>query len=680
MLLTVVLLTKRWGSLDVWADSLTRQTVWPQLVAERNVEVLLIDEHARDPRRQAAAQEFSHQLGDEIDLTLAYPPDYAEQRYCKIARGNSLALQLARGDYIAFVNDFISIPDNTLERLLQENAKQPNALLTCVCHHAAIPPVEHIADPQGAFTIFKEPFRAVDWNIGPDTPTSWRDPRVDDPEHTLPLYAWEASVAMARTEMLRQAGGWCEDFDLGIGADQVTVTLDVLTKIPNSGVVLLNDVVGYSCNHDVLIPDIARKEAEKRNGKRLGTYVQHARLTRNIPVQMPPESQPTIAFWLPTLGAWSDIDPLHPLAHPLGGRETAVLRIAQEMAALRWHVALYTKTTVPTFYGEGIVWAQADPAYLPSLSRYDVVVAVDDASIFHTVRARLNVLHHQYAAPATPIGRLGRKIDAHMLLSTFQRESLQAADQGVDPDKCVVLSNGLDLARYDDIPLDDAPTIPGRLVWSSSPDRGLHHLLRIWPLLKAQHPHLSLDVYYNVDAMFQAKWLHALPAEMAKQIDEGRTLPGVRYIGAVDQATLARAQRQAELFVYPCDCITPTETYCITALEAAAARVPMLLSTADCLPEVYGKIAYFGALPIQDEAWMQAINRLLTEPALRSANIDAARAFAEEHTWAKVAALWSTFLTLRLKVPTGSEEAIALAENISAGIAPLVSPVPAVVG
>jgi len=274
------------------------------------------------------------------------------------------------------------------------------------------------------------------------------------------------------------------------------------------------------------------------------------------------------------------------------------------------------------------------------------------------------VFHSQFAAPAAPIGRLDRKIDAYVLLTYYQQQSMRERDPAMDADKCVLIGNGVDLARYD----QPVEKVPGRFIYSSSPDRGLHHLLRMWPILKAKHPHITLRIFYPMDALMDARWQHWLPSEWARVIDEGRSLEGVEYVGAVDQATLAREQLAAELMVYPCDPAANCETFCITALECAAARTPMLLGASDCLPDVYGQVAYFGDVPILDSAWIDAISSLIEDSELRQRNIEKARAFAEEHTWSRVGDAWHFFLSERLKLGGDRAQAVELVENVSNGL------------
>lgn len=382
---------------------------------------------------------------------------------------------------------------------------------------------------------------------------------------------------------------------------------------------------------------------------------------RKVPTRLVPD-EPRIAFYLPDIGAWKPIDPADPFAGALGGRETATVRLAQELNRLGWRVSVFTVLKDQKAFDQGgIAWwpASQKAMTMQMLGQKDVVVSVEHPEIFRTVRAPLNILHEQCAH--LPVRELDAKIDNYFLISLFQQWSLRKYDPQIDADKCVVFGNGIDLGRFDN---EDIARVPGRLVYSSSPDRGLHHLLRMWPALKARHPHLSLRVFYDIKQIEFWHWTMEMRADWCRIIDQGRNLPGVDYVGPVDQVTLAREQKMAELFVYPCDPSKETETFAITCLECAAAGTPMLLSKADCLPEVYGKVAFFLDVPIVDQQWLDGVTNLLEHPDTAQTFVPAARALAERQTWASIASRWNTFLRKRLGI-TDREAATVLAEDTS---------------
>jgi len=94
---------------------------------------------------------------------------------------------------------------------------------------------------------------------------------------------------------------------------------------------------------------------------------------------------------------------------------------------------------------------------------------------------------------------------------------------------------------------------PKKLIYSSSPDRGLIYLLKMWPEIIKAVPDALLDVYYGFD-VFDAihkgnpgrmKW-KSMIIDMMKQ-------PGITYHGRVGHKELEQAMMGAGILSYPTD-------------------------------------------------------------------------------------------------------------------------------
>jgi len=135
----------------------------------------------------------------------------------------------------------------------------------------------------------------------------------------------------------------------------------------------------------------------------------------------------------------------------------------------------------------------------------------------------------------------------------------------VDKSDIYIQGNGLDISRYETA--DQVEKDPYRLIYSSSPDRGLIHLLRMVPRWREEFPELTLHVFYGFDNWKKAVKHRNNPSEMAhmEEVERGLKQPGVHYHGRISQKQLADEQMKSSLWVYPTEF---TETYCITANEA----------------------------------------------------------------------------------------------------------------
>jgi glycosyltransferase involved in cell wall biosynthesis len=687
MKVTILNITRRTGGFDVLEDNLKRQTILPDLIASNDVELLCVDE-ITGRKRDRAFSMLCKEVG-LLNWRHIYPPDYDPPRWGKLCRANNTGLKNAHGDYIFFLNDYLWIPDNCLEKMLKASEETPFPLLiTCPNDRTNVPPKSVCRDlsRNTEYSIYASKFSGRLWNF-PNVECWYTDARVRESSeadyHRNPI-EWEACVAMAPTKLLRDAGGWNEELDYGYAQDNIDVANRALILDQSARVYLMREMYTVSISHQQYWDDPAdMAEACERNRRKVEPTLEIIQKLRKIqglpalpfteglddgngwhPVRSaaavfdPNWQEPivvksktmSIIFWMPDIGSWQPINPLTPFANALGGRETACVRLAQELAKLGCTVGVVTKTTASTtIQYEEIDWIPVDGFNKRFIADYDVLVSMENADIFRRVRAReLNILHYQCTYPQTPVGDLDKHIDHYFLISRYQQFTLRSQDPMINPDKCVVFGNGVDLERYDSL---NVKKKPGRMVWSSAPDRGLMHILRWWPRLKAEFPELNLRVFYDIEKNLGPwAWTMQLQAEWYHQCREGVLQPGIQYMGPVDQKLLARFQKESEVFLYPCDPSAPTETFCITALENAAAGVPMILSTADCLQEIYGgkrDCAWFLPVPIMDSDWIGAFSELYRDKDRLHQNDASARSVAEMFTWKNIAKSWYEFLKTR---------------------------------
>jgi len=120
------------------------------------------------------------------------------------------------------------------------------------------------------------------------------------------------------------------------------------------------------------------------------------------------------------------------------------------------------------------------------------------------------------------------------------------------------IDNAIDLEDYSNL---NYPTkIKGRIIWSSSPDRGLDLILSNWDKWKELRPDLSLTI---CSPPYSSDWFN----------HDISQLKDVEWLGALNPTDLKIEQFKAEYWIYVSDYL---ETYCITALEMMAAKVKIL--------------------------------------------------------------------------------------------------------
>jgi len=328
----------------------------------------------------------------------------------------------------------------------------------------------------------------------------------------------------------------------------------------------------------------------------------------------------------------------------IGGGETAMISMARELAARGHHVTVFHDVARPGTY--------EDVDYLPTKLYPDLVTALGcdvlvswDSSLAlrYADRAKVHVMAFQLND--AHIGVFDHAVDLYFHPSNWHAERFHQLYPEIDTKKQRArFTNAVDLMRY----TQGVVREPHRVIYSSSPDRGLHHLLRMWPTIVEAVPDATLHVFYDT-----AKWLATTfdleakgypmhTADRAHLIDAAQKAPtpSIVWHGGVGQWQLAREQLASGLMVYPCDPVQPTEGFSMSCLEGVAAGCTLITSTADALPELWASApdAQLLPLPVDDGVWSEAIIRELLANNTKDFSVQ----HPLEYTWPALATFWET--------------------------------------
>jgi glycosyltransferase involved in cell wall biosynthesis len=153
------------------------------------------------------------------------------------------------------------------------------------------------------------------------------------------------------------------------------------------------------------------------------------------------------------------------------------------------------------------------------------------------------------------------------------------------------------------------------------------HLVRAFGSIATCDPELRL-VIAGADGNAKSaveRAISALPAGLARR---------VVLAGRVDEATRAALIRNATVLAYP----SADEGFGFPVLEAMAASVPVVASMVGGLPEVAGDAALLVAVDDDPGELAHALRRIVTDAALRVAQVERGRTRAAEFSWARHAA------------------------------------------
>jgi len=226
-----------------------------------------------------------------------------------------------------------------------------------------------------------------------------------------------------------------------------------------------------------------------------------------------------------------------------------------------------------------------------------------------------------------------------------------------------VLPNGCDPTQY-----EEEHRVPGRVIWASSADRGLHRLLEAWPTIKARVANASLRCFYNFQPAnfdeFETTGPNVHPdlLEIAQRkryiqyaTDRLRDPKwDVQHVGSIGRTRMRMEFEHAMVLGYPCDTIRYTEGFSVTSLEACASGTLPVLTDIDSLGHIYGDAAPMVRLAGKSldaehmSAFTDLVVRGLTDEAWRTEHVAKCKALAAKHAWPVLAERLETILTTAL--------------------------------
>lgn len=314
----------------------------------------------------------------------------------------------------------------------------------------------------------------------------------------------------------------------------------------------------------------------------------------------------------------------------LTGTELAFMRVSEELRKRGHHVHQYL----------------GDNVMRPEWETFDSVLNFNEPNLFVGLKSPRKILYMMLNDFS--FVRPGFDAWVHEYVGVCQQHADYVAKVSATEGRWSVVPLGCDPQLY-----TDGLQVPGRVLWCSSADRGLHWLLQIWPTIRAAVPHATLRVLYHwsydglehVTATTESspgRGYHEHTVEMAQRvrymrhaIDALRPF-GVEHVRSVSRERMVTEWNEASVFAFPCDTIAFSEGFSVSTLEAHASYTVPVITDQDCLGGIY---ADSGAVvvpsPVRDnlDRFADAVI-----DALRTGRADPrCREFALRHTWSSTA-------------------------------------------
>ncbi len=302
---------------------------------------------------------------------------------------------------------------------------------------------------------------------------------------------------------------------------------------------------------------------------------------------------------------------------PLGGSQSALCYLAEELAARGHEVQLINNAALPGV-SRGVICLPLSKANRDVWKQFDVVVLLNSVKPGLSIRpmlgggARLIAwIQHAHDQPAVqPLAReeVRGAFDGFALLSNWQRESFERSFS-LDPQRIRIMRNAIGPAFRNVFPpgadIIAAKTKPPVLAYTSTPFRGLDLLVHSFPAIRKQMTGVTLRVYSSMH-VYQANDEND-EAQYGRLYDLCRETPGIEYVGALPQPELAGQLREATMLAYPNHF---AETSCIAAMEAMASGCLIVTSDFGALRETTAGFARL--VPVGDD-WLDYCDRFVDE-------------------------------------------------------------------
>lgn len=253
----------------------------------------------------------------------------------------------------------------------------------------------------------------------------------------------------------------------------------------------------------------------------------------------------------------------------IGGSETAVVEMARHLHDItKRKVRVFNnRETALECNGVEYLSARALPLFL---KQNEPKIHIAWRHNIKLTNAPTYLWNHDLAIPGIDNHH---NYDAVLCLSDFHKKYVHNMC-GVPLTKIIVTKNGVDPERFK----NKKDKVPGSVIWSSSPDRGLDRALRVMDEVVKKIPHAVLNIYYGFDNM--------LKMGKKDQVDQLKQMilerPYAKYHGNISQTQLTDRMKESMVWLYPTNFL---ETYCITAVEALSSQAYPVTRAWGALPD-----------------------------------------------------------------------------------------------
>ena len=356
--------------------------------------------------------------------------------------------------------------------------------------------------------------------------------------------------------------------------------------------------------------------------------------------------KPTLAFW--TGPAFQNWDESTPEKEGIGGSETAVVYLSKYLSE-DYNVFVFGNPNKEHITEEGVIYKHyQDYEKWQDFNLTDYLIVERKPSfINNNLRAGKIILdHHDQFYTFGERFKNENLIWKHFARSPFHANELMRAHK-IPEGKIIVIPNGINLSLFN----NKVEKSPHRMLWASSPDRGLEIVLENWVKIKREFDDAKLIVCYgfeNWDKSIEQSG-DELQRKTRDNIKELMKQDGIEYKGKINQRELAIEYQRAEVLPFPRAGRKDASwinwaTYEIICLEAMAGGSVIVASNIGALPTTIedAGIRVEGdpySKEFQDK-WLKELLKVLSSKRYKDKYLEKGFERVKDFDWERIAQIW----------------------------------------
>lgn len=390
--------------------------------------------------------------------------------------------------------------------------------------------------------------------------------------------------------------------------------------------------------------DKARKEAEEclvlyKNPEAQTVLDEVNRVAKITSVKNNQIEVEDIVFTCPPQNAYEFDEELYK-TKPLGGSETALVQMAKLLKEKTGRRVIVFNMRENDLLADSGVEYVSNKKVSEYFSRFKPACHVAWRHNMKLTDAPTYLWCHDLFTPSV---EQAHNFDKFLALSPFHKNYTMGL-MGVPEEKIIVTRNGIVPERFKK---EKVVKNPNKIVWMSSPDRGLDRAMLIMDEVRKEFPDVELHVFYGIENLSKYGPVMAALADKLKLMMEER--PYVKYHGFTEQSKMHEMTKDAAIWNHPNDFI---ETFCITALECLGNGIFPIARRLGALADTLGDAAEKRQAILLDYDYKDAdecirlhknaICRAILNRQWENIDFD-----VEKHSWASVADEWIGFMSLK---------------------------------